>query len=317
MIGRLRSVTVALGLAAACAGCAPEPPTVAYNPEVLRERAWLPDRPPEAAILALHGFNDYSYAFDEFGRFAAEHGIAVHAYDQRGFGASADAGYWPGADALIAELRERLEAVRAMHPASKVFLLGESMGAAVIIAALNSDEPPEVDGVILSAPAIWGGDQLNPLYRATLWLAVRLMPDLRLTGEGLERQASDNIEMLRALGADPLVIKETRIAAIGGLVKLMDSAYRGATSLTGPLLILGGARDEIVPPDALEATLARIDASPCVEIEYPDGWHLLLRDYQRQVVFQDVLAWLRGEAPPSSFDRPCGSEVTQDAAWRR
>ena len=36
--------------------------------------------------------------------------------------------------------------------------------------------------------------------------------------------ASDNIEMLRALGADPLFIKATRVDAIAGLVELMDIA---------------------------------------------------------------------------------------------
>ena len=31
-------------------------------------RSWLPDGPPKAVILALHGFNDYSNAFDDAGR---------------------------------------------------------------------------------------------------------------------------------------------------------------------------------------------------------------------------------------------------------
>ena len=312
-----RWLGILLSGALALAACAPDPPAVSFNPEIPRERAWLPpDRPAEKVILALHGFNDYSQAFDEFGQFAAERGVAVYAYDQRGFGSSPDAGFWPGTDALVEGLKDRLDAVRAVHPDRPLFLLGESMGAAVVIAAMTSSAPPAVEGVILSAPAVWGGDQLNPLYRATLWLATRFAPDFRLTGKGLERQASDNIEMLRALGADPLVIKATRIAAIGGLVGLMDWAYERADALDGPLLILGGERDEIVPPGALKAMLERIEASPCVEITYPEGWHLLLRDYQRQVVFEDVMAWLDGRAPPSSFDQACGADLTQDAAWR-
>ncbi|HEX6143152.1 MAG TPA: alpha/beta hydrolase [Geminicoccaceae bacterium] len=306
-----------LGLLPLLAGCAPEPATVAFDLlETPRERSWLPAAPPETVILALHGFNDYSNAFDEFGSHAAGRGVAVYAFDQRGFGANADAGYWPGAAALIEGLRERVEELRAAHPEARLFLLGESMGAAVVMAAMTAPEPPEVDGLVLSAPAVWGGEQLNPVYRATLWLAGRVVPDLRLTGQGLKRQASDNIEMLRALGADPLVIKATRVAAISGLVRLMDRAYAAAARLEGPLLILGGARDEIVPPDALSATLDRIEASPCHEIIYPDGWHLLLRDQQRHVVFEDVLAWLEGAPPPSGLDRPCGADLTQDAAWR-
>ena len=59
------------------------------EPHDLPRRVWLPDdTPPRAVILAVHGFNDYSNAFETFGTFAAGHGIAVHAYDQRGFGAN-------------------------------------------------------------------------------------------------------------------------------------------------------------------------------------------------------------------------------------
>lgn len=314
----MRALTlVALLALFGLAGCAPAPATVELDHlEMPRERTWLPETPPETVVLALHGFNDYSNAFEEFGVYAAERGIAVYAFDQRGFGANADAGYWPGATALVQGLRDRFEEVRDRHPDARMFLLGESMGAAVVMAAMASREPPEVDGVVLSAPAVWGGDQMNPVYRATLWVAGRVVPDLRLTGRGLQRQASDNIGMLRALGADPLVIKATRVAAISGLVRLMDRAYTAAAEIDGPLLVLGGERDEIVPPDALSATLDRLEAAPCHEIIYPDGWHLLLRDNQRRVVFEDVLAWVRGEPPPSRLDRPCGADLTQDAAWR-
>ncbi len=56
--------------------------------KVLPLRRWLPDggAPPRAVILALHGFNDYSNAFDAPAREWTKDGIATYAYDQRGFG---------------------------------------------------------------------------------------------------------------------------------------------------------------------------------------------------------------------------------------
>ena len=60
--------------------------------------------------------------------------------------------------------------VGQLYPGRPVYLLGESIGAAVVMAAIASGAALETDGVILSAPAVWGGDQLNPFYRATLWL---------------------------------------------------------------------------------------------------------------------------------------------------
>jgi acylglycerol lipase len=280
----------------------------------LPRRAWLPEGSPRAVILAVHGFNDYSNAFTEFGEFAADHGIAVHAYDQRGFGANPAAGRWPGMGALIADLELERERIGRLHPGRPVYILGESMGAAVVIAAVARGAKLDAEGFILTAPAVWGGDQLNPLYRATLWLAARLAPGLKLTGRSLGVMASDNIEALQALSADPLFIKETRVDAIAGLVELMDTAYAAAGAFPGPLLVMVGENDEIVPPGAQTAMIERLRATPCVHSVYPDGWHLLLRDLQRGVVWQDIIAWIDGEPLPSGRGESCGGEAAPIAA---
>jgi acylglycerol lipase len=280
----------------------------------LPRRAWLPEGPPRAVILAVHGFNDYSNAFTEFGEFAADHGIAVHAYDQRGFGANPAAGRWPGMRALIGDLELERERIGRLHPGQPVYILGESMGAAVVIAAVARGAHLDAKGFILTAPAVWGGDQLNPLYRATLWLAARLAPGLRLTGRSLGVMASDNIEALQALSADPLFIKETRVDAIAGLVELMDAAYAASGAFPGPLLVMVGENDEVVPPGAQTAMIERLRATPCVHAVYPDGWHLLLRDLQRRVVWEDIIAWIDREPLPSGRGESCGGEAAPVAA---
>jgi acylglycerol lipase len=313
MSGKRVALLVAAGLGLfACAPSAPAPPA---EPHDLPRRVWLPDdTAPRAVILAVHGFNDYSNAFDSFGTFAAEHGVAVHAYDQRGFGANPDAGRWPGVQTLVDDVVRERERLTTLYPDTPVYLLGESMGAAVIIAAAAQDAPLAADGIILSAPAVWGGDQLNGFYRATLWVMVHIAPGLELTGRGLKVMASDNVEMLQALGADPLFIKATRVDAIAGLVELMDIAAASVDSLDGPLLVLGGARDEIVPPGAHRAMLGRLRAEQCVEIVYPDGWHMLLRDLQREVVWIDILAWIDQRTISSDGAQACDVTLTSVAA---
>jgi len=277
-------------------------------------REWLPDGPSRAVILALHGFNDYSHAFADFGAYAASHGVAVYAYDQSGFGANPNAGRWPGIATLVSDLRRERSRIAGLYPDRPVYLLGESMGAAVLIAAVADHAKLDAAGMIMTAPAIWGGDQLNPFYRAVLWLADHVAPGLKLTGENLGILASDNLEVLRALGADPLFIKATRVDAIAGLVRLMDLAYAEAPAIPGPLLILGGARDEVVPPKAHTAMLERLTADPCTEVVYPDGWHLLLRDLDRELVWDDILAWIDHQPLPSGLAHPCGGSLKVAAA---
>ncbi len=276
--------------------CTPSTGSVVIDGEPMKSpwRHWQTERPAKAAILALHGFNDYSRAFQDFAIFASARDIAVHAYDQRGFGANVDAGLWPGTDRLIADLHKAVDHLRGIYPETPLYILGESMGGAVTIVAATRDEPLLVDGLILVAPAVWGGDQLNFFYRATLWLASTFAPGWKLTGSGLEIWPSDNIDMLRALSADPLVIKGTRTDAIAGLVGLMDEALASLDRLDQELLVLVGEKDEVVPPGAFATMRERLKAESQTEISYPDGYHMLLRDLQREVVYDDMMAWIQG-----------------------
>src|SRR5579859_28988 len=83
-------------LALCATACAPQqqayPPPRAENSASLPLQSWLPKNKPKAVIIALHGFNDYNHAFQGTGEFFRSHGIAVIAYDQRGFGKSPHTG---------------------------------------------------------------------------------------------------------------------------------------------------------------------------------------------------------------------------------
>jgi acylglycerol lipase len=285
---------------------------IAYHPidDVDRPQvSYVPEGPPIAVILALHGFNDNRHAFDEFAGFAVARGYRIEAFDQQGFGANRNRGLWPGNAALAADLRRRVTAIREEWPDTPLYVLAESMGAAVATIALADVDPaldPPIDGLVMTAPAVWGGTALNPIYRVVLMTAATLLPRYEVTGRGLGRRASDNDEALIALGRDPLVIKETRLDAVAGLVELMDAAVARAPALDLPVLVLMGERDEIIPPDITARFVERLDPVHCRAVLYPEGWHLLLRDLQRERVWRDIAAWLEGEDLADA--EPCGRQ---------
>ncbi|MFM8677964.1 MAG: alpha/beta fold hydrolase, partial [Burkholderiaceae bacterium] len=71
---------------------------------------------PQRIVIGVHGFNDYSKAFDPLARnLVADLQATVYAYDQRGFGANPSPGVWPGADRLIDDLREIVDQLRDRH----------------------------------------------------------------------------------------------------------------------------------------------------------------------------------------------------------
>ena len=252
---------------------------------------------PRAILLALHGYGDYGPStFAEAGAFWAEQGITTIAYDQRGFGRNASRGVWPGADGLIADLEAVARQVRGAHPCLPLGVLGHSMGGGVVLAAAPG---LEADGIVLAAPAIWGGAELNPLHRLASWSAAALVPERRFTGEGVVRiQASDNIEALRALGRDPLYLSPPSAREIFGLVRVVDRAEAAAEKAGLPALMLLGERDQILPFAAVERVFARLPG-PRRVIRYPEGWHLLFRDLQAERVWRDVADWVRALPGPA------------------
>jgi acylglycerol lipase len=260
-----------------------------------------------AVIIAVHGFNDYSNAFTISAETWRKQDIAVYAYDQRGFGRTANRGLWPGEDRLIADLALVTDQVRRRHPHAPIYHLGESMGAAVVLSALAEAKLTDSAGVILVAPAVWGREFLPWEYNLVGWIGAHTIPWYTLTGRGFRRVASDNIEMLRANGRDPLFIKETRVDAVFGLVNLMDRATEAARNFKGKALILIGARDELVPAESIQAMLRRLpdETSGVRRVAiYPQGYHMLLRDLQGPVVQADIAAWIKlpAAALPSGAD---------------
>jgi acylglycerol lipase len=274
-------------------------------------RIWRPEGRVKATILALHGFDDYSNAFTAPAAAWTARGIAVYAYDQRGFGEAPDRGFWPGTWRLDEDMAVASRLVAARYPGVPHYILGESMGGAVAVTGLagvaGADRPVE-DGLILAAPALWGRATMNVFERVALAVAYRVAPGLTFTGEGLHIQASDNIPMLRALARDPLVIKATRVDAIEGLVNLMDGALAAAPRIEGRLLLLYGGHDQLIPEDAVQMFIRKMPANGAAERRvafYPTGYHMILRDLDAQFVLRDVADWvLDPTAPlPSGADR--------------
>ena len=311
---RLTCVLLAVMLLAGCvARFAPPGPRVVQptvtsgsfvmpDGTVLPYREWLPDGPPTAVVLALHGMNDSRDAWEYPAPDFVAAGIAIFSPDQRGFGATSSRGLWPGTGGFTDDIRVMVRLLRKRYPHTKLILMAESMGAAALMVLATQPDPPLVDGYVLVAPAVWGRANMNPLMRGVLWLADKTVPGLHVTGGGLVKvTASDNRQALIRLSTDPLTIHRTRVDAIKGLVDLMDQAAAAARHFHARALFLYGGHDELVPPRATAATWRGLPPGS-VRAFYPNGYHLLLRDKDRAAPVGDILAWIHDPDAPLPSD---------------
>lgn len=298
-------------------GLQTEVPAIEDNIFATRDGLQLPLRhwdatKPQAVIVALHGMSDYSEAFDMPGPWWAAHGITVYAYDQRGFGRSPDPGLWAGDEAMRNDLRDFVDAAHARYPGLPIYALGESMGGAVVLSSLASADPPRIDGAILVAPAVWSRSDMPLSYRVTLWLGAHTVPWKYVSGEGLKIWPSDNISMLRKLAHDPVYQHDARIDQVYGLVNLMDEARAAPAKFVEdpPILLLYGDRDQVIPAQPTKAVVAELAGRADIR-EYPQGYHMLLRDLDGKAVWKDVADWIEahlGTKPtPHTDGRPAAS----------
>lgn len=274
---------------------------ISFDGAALGLTIWETAEAPEIVVVGVHGMNDYANAFHMAAPYWAARGVKTYAYDQRGFGRSIGRGEWPDEEVLREDLRTAVRLVRAQHPETTLAVIGISMGGAMTMTAFGSDNPPEgVDRVVFSGPGLRGWGAIPVVQRLALWTSVRVRPGWVVRPPRFVKiEPSDNIEMLRRLWSDPLGIKTNKIEQVHGVVSLMENAHRAAPNLPNdtPMLMTYGAKDIVIPEQGVRRTASRLPKHVRTAY-YPDGYHMLLRDLQSDLVFEDVLAFLRDPEAP-------------------
>lgn len=273
---------------------------VSFDGARLGLKTWLPDGQPEWVIVGLHGMNDYSNAYHLAAAWWAGQGIATYAFDVRGFGRSPERGVWAPVGMVIEDIRACVTLVRERHPGAKIALAGISMGGGLAIAAMTDPDPPVVDRLLLFAPAVWGWSEQPLPNRASLWVTAHMVGGWVVEPpDWLVRRVmpSDNLDELRRMGKDPLMIWGARSDTIYGLVGLMEKAWRSTDRIAAPTAYFYGANDHIIPKEPTVEAAAKLkpsDRTAC----YARGWHLLLVDQQAETVWRDAVSFLRDPAAP-------------------
>ena len=271
---------------------------ISFDGTELPLRVWLNQDGLDAArsiVIAVHGFNDYSKFIKNSAHYFNQHQIAVYAYDQRGFGNAPAKGRWSSTEAMTQDLKTLISLTAQKHPDLPIYILGHSMGGAVVIQAMAGNKHPDVAGAILVAPAVWARSTMPFYQEGALWIVAHTIPWYTVTGELLDIKPSDNIEMLKEQGRDPLVIKETRYDTIYGLQNLMDAAYAAADNYSLKTLVVYGHKDEVIPKEPVLDAFRRFPIEPADKkqlILYENGYHMLLRDLEAENVMKDIVEWI-------------------------
>lgn len=317
-----------LGAVVVCAGCraAPPPPAArfpagtafraVYRP-VLDSRIRLIDTgPPGAtAVLFIHGLGASMYAWRHALGPVLDAGHRVIAFDNRGFGFSADTAAGPYDNASYVDLAVAL--LDSLGIASAV-IVGHSMGGA-IAADLAIDHPERVRALVLMNTA-GAGVRLPCLLRVARWpFAGAVVTALRGRGP--------TARVLRATYADPRKVTEQDIdqyyapvperrfgRALRGVLRefrfdtLLERLERA--TVQAPTLVIWGAEDSWIPVrqgSRIAAALPRAvfvavpGAGHAVAEEAPAAVNRLLVEFLKQGLSRipENVAWSTPPSPSS------------------
>lgn len=99
----------------------------------LYEQSWLPPSPARGSLILVHGLKDHSSRYDAIARQLNDAGFGVYAFDLRGHGKSDGRKVFVRSfDEYVQDLARFVRRVRERAGDRPVFLLGHSMGGAIV-----------------------------------------------------------------------------------------------------------------------------------------------------------------------------------------
>lgn len=254
---------------------------------------------PWARVLLVHGLSEHSGRYERVAGWLARAGLDVHAYDQRGWGASeGQRGHATRWDDYLDDLGERVAALQVLSPSLPVAVYGHSLGALITTEYVLFDAAgrPRPDRVVLS------GTGLLSNYPWWLVTAARIMgrltPTYRPPRTNNGHTLSRDPEVSRRFSADPYLGSPSAGFGYLGLREQVraQQALEALAAANRPFpvraLALHGEADGLVPFRAVDwfRPLSGVDVRP-----YAGLRHELHNEPEGESVVADVIAWLRTE----------------------
>lgn len=241
----------------------------------------------KGSIIITHGIAEHSGRYEEITKFLNDSGYSVIRYDVRGHGVSqGPRGKLKSYRQFIEDLHELVIEEKKKEP-KKLYLLGHSMGGLIVL--MYGVTYQDVDGIISSAaPSYFIKDVLPFRVMGYKWLGF-----LPKKTNFADDQLSRNKAVEEAYIEDPLVLKKFYFSLAGNMfVSGVRYLNKNIKNFSSPLLMMHGEADKIVPTSFSHRIKELIPVEDKTLITYPDNYHEIFNDLDKEKVFKDLQAWL-------------------------
>jgi alpha-beta hydrolase superfamily lysophospholipase len=304
--------------ALALAACAPEHTLVNHTKapvpsadggdqsETFGYRRWIArEVEPDVIIIGIHGFCGASIDYANLGKhlLARQPRTGLYAYEVRGQGSDpivdrrgdiGDPGDW------YRDLFAFTQLVRERHPDAKVVWFGESMGGLIAAHALRFSPPDEkpCDALVLTSPVVRFRDDLPQWKINLLEVAAGAFPTARVSLETLGggqpvQMTQKSTDHHAQAQTNPYHVSHHTLRLLRTLGWHIEGMNDCAAAFRVPVLVLHGGKDFFNTDADVRGFVAHIPAGVSKTYRhYPNAYHLLMYDEERDRIFRDIERWL-------------------------
>jgi len=246
---------------------------------------------PKAHLILVHGMGAPTSRWAELGEFFSQNGFEVSAIQMRGWGSNS--GKTPGHIYSFKTYYRDINKMIQHKLAEKrlpVFGLGESMGALILL-GMQLDYSDIFKGLVLFAPALQ--DKLSfPLWRrAQIAMTLPFCPWFPFKMPFNPEMTTRDPAMIKMMRED---VNEKHVASPSTLLQNLQVRVRvrkNAEKFNLPIYIAVGGQDSFMNASVTEDFAKK--AANARYILYPQMFHGISIDLDREKVFTDVLVWLK------------------------
>lgn len=265
---------------------------------------------PRAALICVHGLSGAASDFWPVGESFPAAGYVVYGMELRGQGNDPDKsarGDIRSRRKWIQDLQDFSALVRSRHPGIPVFWYGESLGALITLhAAAGREGEAHVDGIILSSPVVELRENLRLGFFRNL--AVRTLlsiaPGHRVSLEKLgnsEVQVTSQTTHRQQMEQTPHYVREFTLRLFGEVEKMIRGSGEAARRVRVPVLVMYTPHDALTSQESVERFCNAIVTGHVEKMFFPESYHLILHDTERETALRRLRVWLdrMAKAPPS------------------
>jgi alpha-beta hydrolase superfamily lysophospholipase len=258
----------------------------------LFQRTWKPEAPRGAMVL-VHGMNEHIGRYEHVATFFADQGYAVYGIDHRGYGQSEGPRCFVDRfEDYLTDLKQIVDQAKQEH--GTPVMVGHSLGG-LIAFRYASAYPETLRALIVSSPAFGQRTKVDPITKAMAPILSALLPRLQMKVPFTPENVCRDPEVVQKYATDPLVGRTATPRWFIELNKASLACHQGlAAAMQLPVLFLQAGGDLLVDPDATRAIHDLVPHDRKAFKLYPDMYHEIMNDPDRNQVFHDMLEWMQG-----------------------